>query len=338
MNNIEQIESNLNLLEKKGQLYSKESIELIENWVISKSTETIGISEEITAENLEKDYGYYKVFGNSSDKNIDVLFIVLHGGLLLPHQFHNFFGFTRWKSIAQSILQNHDVGIRWLTNQFIQNLKTSEYKYKIIFYNYSRIGTDVNRLFVEDQIVDSPYRGEGLWSSSTNKTEISSIMVDPFFSRVEEIIKSTNPKFIVHPHTYDTFGGGKASSGHEIDSQNKRPASMIFNYYNQYRGRAFGKYHPEKNARFYFLNNEKNIEKVINIQKAFLSKIPNLEEEVEVTVDYPYVSPPQLPGLLRTYTKAPQLIVENRKDLFEHGHNQIFQSLDSICKEFIDSV
>jgi hypothetical protein len=182
-------------------------------------------------------------------------------------------------------------------------------------------------------MVDQAYRGDSLWKPAVEKEVIGEKLIDPLFAAIEKFVKERNPKFLFYMHSYDRFGGGKASGGHEKNSGFlERPPSMIFNHHHLTED-ALGIYGDQQNIELDLLTKEQ-VEIIQQVQFEQLATLKPLQgQKFEVPVDYPYASPRQFPLLASTYFTGPQLVLEYRKDLFRTGMEEIMESVGLITNQ-----
>lgn len=271
---------------------------------------------------------------NKSGK-IQTLFVFNHTGKEIPWQYKDYFVTEDEDRLRKVIDANHDFG----TEVVMERLKSiaeenPELGWKVMFFPVSRVFADSNRLERHEQIVDQPYRGEGVWNQDVDKDKVGAELIDPFMAEFERTLQENPIKFIFYIHSMDEFGGGQASGSHEVAQKGaRRPESMIFNKY-AFKTRPYGMYGPEgEDGEVDFnLLTENQIRTIERIHANHLRKIPGLEtEHIDIPIDYPYISPRQVCGLASRYFDGPQLVIDIRKDLFVDGAECIANSVVEIA-------
>lgn len=332
----QQIDKKLDELQSGVGLYNDEAMQLLEQWAILQTQETYKISTvlEIPKELIITETKHFIHLGNSKGKD-DVLFLFPHTGINLPRgEFVEQLNLENWLDVGFAMTINRDAGTRFIVNKLIEDTQKSDFSYSIIIAKYNRNVLDANRLRLQDQVPDKPFKGISLWKDGADRKEAVKKLLDPFLEYLEEYIHSYKPKFIFQPHTYDTHSGESNGSDSHDKHAGKRPTNMIFNHY-EFKDNAVGDYGDENLALNFDLLDNETIQTVQNIQYKHIRQIYGLSEEPDIPVDFPYVSPIQLCGLIKTWTNAPHLILENRKDLFYQGEKQIYDAIVEITKEVI---
>lgn len=291
--------------------------------------EEITIPSYVRVSNIPK---YSKYFDDGTDKPIDVLFAFNHSGLLVPDEFSKFY--TKDISIIEdTVIQNHDVGTRYILNHLLRNINSSNYRYGILFDEVSRVVADSNRLTREEQVVEKAYRGESIWiSKDIDRTIIGSSTIDDTYTYLQSFIKIQKKlKFILYMHSMDQFNGGRPSGNHELgnDKKEERPIAMIFNKY-KFDHNSYGIYGPDKSVDFNLLP-DRSIKKIKN---CFIENT-QLGKSEDIKIDYPYISPRQMCGFVSQFTKIPQLVLDVRKDLFIKNADNISRSVEDIPLIFL---
>lgn len=326
-----EIKENLDALQEKGLLRSQESLDLMVRYAELQSAELIGnpesLSELYKLDLVEDDE---TIFIGDFNKKLDTLYIFTHSGVDVPRaeKYLEMYNLENWQSFAHALYSNRDAGALKVIPEMIEVAKNSyqNYNFGIVMYKYNRNAADSNRVRPAEQIYDNPYKGISLWKQGVDKNTLFKELLNPFFQKLVRLIKQTQPNFMFHPHTYDTCSGeGHTAHSHDLHS-GKRPTGMIFNHY-EFETEAFGVYGKKNDsANFDFLTPDQ-IKDIQMIQNKKIQPLLPKHERAACTVDFPYISPRQLPGVFKSYFGIPQLVLEYRKDLFVRGFDQIVESL-----------
>lgn len=292
----------------------------------------------VIPENLQVETGVsYNIYYQGDLEDTEVLYIFNHSGLEVPEQFSNFL-IADQEELANTIYLNHDIGTRYLASELLDKLSKglNDYDYAVVIFNYSRVVIDSNRLQIAEQLVNTPYRGESIWAKTEGREVISQELISPFFHKVTELAQLPKLKLVFYPHSMDEYGGGKASGGHEIAGNgDRRPPTMIFREY-KFDSYPYGDYGEDRQVDFDLVSREQ----VISIQEVHNQHLEKISqgtgEEAYTEVDYPYVSPRQLCGLVSKYFAGPQLVLDVRKDLFGKGGDELAASTDKISQATIN--
>lgn len=277
--------------------------------------EKVGRVDELTIPStitvLEKQWGY--LFLPKEAGAIDTLVVFVHSGIRVPEGFDNLLNIGTPEDIAnlaESILLNVDLGGALVASRVLQQLNDNP-STAVLWYDYTRVVGDPNRIALDEQLPHKAFRGESPWTSEADTPEKRKPLADatilPFFADLTQIIEQHNPKLIVSPHTYDPVGGGVVSSS-IIDTMGNslRPAGMIFQE-NTFDPQLQTLLTPEQLAKM----------KELYLQT--LQRLSTLQESrnVTVTVDEPYKIGLTLVVWLQLLQRKTHFMYEMRKDMFE---------------------
>jgi hypothetical protein len=337
---IKKIESNLDKLVRDNKLATPEGFEAMETWILQMTKSEFGFVDDliIPSDLKVKKIGGGRFITRPRQRSADTIYVFLHTGISLDLEFAKFLKLDNWWNIADTVYENYDRGGRALATELLEEMSEDKNcNYAIAVFDISRVLCDANRITREEQVVHQSYKGVPVWECESDKEAIGKRLADPFVFEFEKFTKKMNPKFIFFVHTYDHFGGGKPSGKHEIVTGFlERPFSMVFNHHKLDK-KAYGIYLKKQKAEVDLLSS-KHIDIVQFTQKKHLSKIRSVNgNKIEVPVDYPYASPRQLPILVSSYFKGPQLVLEFRKDLFRYGFENIMDSIKEITKLIVNA-
>lgn len=348
---LKKIEAKLDKLAVAGGLACAEGLELMQTWYEYMSGEEFGFYDELilpSSSNLDiLEAGGGLFIKQKGAENVETVYVFLHHGIDLDLELMRYFKQDNWFQLVDTIYQNADRGTRWMATELLAELESGdelhvEGGFAVALYNISRVMADGNRITREEQVVLNPYKGESVWKDELLqgnseggleqvREEVGAKLVDPFVQLLRDQVRELKPKFLFYPHTYDRYGGGNASGGHERnDGVLERPPSMmIVNHFREEK--AHGIYGPEDASLEVDFISKKQIEFIQEMQKELLGGIRDLAgKQLEIPVDYPYHNPLQLPMALWQDFKGPQLVLEYRKDLFRNGQAQILESMQRI--------
>ncbi|MCA9369370.1 hypothetical protein KC721_03660 [Candidatus Woesebacteria bacterium] len=306
-----------------------QNLEVISHHVATLSAEKSALYDtmNIPASMYAKEYSWGSVLMASKTAKIDTFMFFVHSGTTLPESVASYLIPNQEQQVAQTIALNIDLGGGAVASQLAEVLQ--EYpNVAIIWYGHTRLVGDANRVYVDEQIPYSPYRGETLWSMEENSDDfsrmrelISAETVGSFLDDVSQLVAQHEPRTCLYFHSYDTkAAGGRATKTitDSFDSNSLRPAGMLF-YEN-----------PQAIDRP-FITAEHRDEVVVLISQ-LLSAIPYLETtgRSDVTVDEPYKAAESLLTYVGTLIpEAEQLFFEVRKDLFIEAPEDTTQAVVS---------
>ncbi len=258
-----------------------------------------------------KEWGY--VFFPQNAEKIDTLIIFVHSGIRVPDGFDNLLNIGSPEAIAdfvETVVLNVDLGGGLVASNLLAQLNENP-STALVWYDYTRITGDPNRVFLEEQLPDKPFRGATPWSTEAqtvvSRAPIVEATIAPFFSDLLDLTKQYQPRLIISPHTYDPLGGGFVSASiTDTFGETLRPAGMIFQE---------NTYAPELGT----LLSPEDIERLQKMYTLALSKISTLEkaQNVQVTIDEPYKIGLTLVVWLQMMQKCSHFMFEMRKDMFE---------------------
>lgn len=319
MNSFKIKKDKIQLLVKK---YAREKLGYQDILVVPKDflEETIGGGRIIMSKKLQK---------------CDVVFAFVHSGTkLVDKKFSDQIKIANTTKTAKLIFDNYDLGTPYIASKLLKYTKIIK-RSAFIYYDLTRVVGDPNRLKRKDQFPDQQFRGESLFSQKTDKNLLGRVYIDKFFDGVLEFLQEKRPKFVYWIHTYDEYGGGKATT---IDnSKGKRPVGMIFQKY-RFKKEAFGRYKNKNSSADFNLLEDKHIDVIQKIIKdQFRDKIYLKGEKIDFPVDFPYQSPIMLPGLVKfEFPNIFQVTTEYRKDLVaKEKINTVVSSILEITNQIL---
>ena len=325
-----------------SSFYTEKDLLKFEQLARKKTTEVYSVSTDLRFDDslVIEDNEIFTHFRikSSYETRDDVLYLFPHTGFDLPRgKFSDWLNLENKREVVDSMILNRDAGTTYVLNSLLRYIRDLPFSYSIIYPKLNRNVIDFNRLKLDEQIPDVPFSGISLWKKGVDKQEIVNTFVNPFLEYLEAYIKSYKPRFILQPHTYDEYSGkSNGSNKHDIHN-GKRPTNMIFNRY-KFDKEAVGDYGDKNLSMDFELLTPLQIEVIQNIQLRYTNLIPFLNEEAKVTVDFPYVSPVQLCGLIKLWTDSPHLILENRKDLLKNGYFYIYNAIVKISEGVLDTL
>ncbi len=237
---------------------------------------------------------------------IEVVHVVPHGGMQLPAQFADTFAATDPRLLAQSIVDNCDLG----TAAMATRLALQPLGRAVAFFDCTRLLADANRALPEQQVPHAAYRGVSLLRADlpeTKRREIRTTLVQPWHTAIEQCIAdhAHTLRRIVHHHSFDEFPG--SATPHDR-SRERRPAAMLFQ---DRQNNGGGSFLPATELR--------------RIVAALRAPLQRLDATAQVEVDSTYVAP-AMPIVPRT---VPICVYELRKDLLRDraAREQLFAAL-----------
>ncbi|MCB9801108.1 MAG: hypothetical protein H6773_02915 [Pseudomonadales bacterium] len=306
-----------------------QNLEVISHHVTSSSEEksalydAVNIPESVYA----TEYSWGSVLMASKTAKIDTFMFFVHSGTSLPKSVTAYLLPNQEWQVAQAIALNVDLGGGAVATQLAEALQ--EYpNVAIIWYDFTRLVGDANRVNVDEQIPYSPYRGDALWNVEENsdafvhlRNQIAAETVVPFFDDVSTLVAQHKPRTCLYFHSYDPKSAGGTITktvSDSFDPEALRPAGMVF-------------YENPQVAERPFMSAEHRDDVVALLGQLFLA-IPYVTttERTDITVDEPYKAAESL----LTYVDAlipdaEQLFFEVRKDLFVEAPEDTTQAVVS---------
>lgn len=271
------------------------------------------------------------IFYPENARAIDTVVIFLHSGIRIPEDFVHLFTLTpeeKLIQLAQTITLNVDLGGGLIASELLRQLADNP-TIAVVWYDYSRVVGDANRMYLEQQVPTLPYKGSSPWSPQASLLENRKVLVqqslENFFVDVRQLITTLKPKLIISPHTYDETSGGLTTPG-LLDAgsiTSLRPAGMLFQHNTD----------PDPATDFTFLPPEKSelVKTALYQTLALLSTLDG--KDIEVCIDFPYLVPMILPVWLKLQASADHLIFEIRKDAFYNCSPQDIQHIVTFLLE-----
>jgi predicted N-formylglutamate amidohydrolase len=223
---------------------------------------------------------------------IEVLHVVAHGGTELPEQFADTYAPQDPRLLAQSMLDNADLG----TAAMATRLALQPHGRAVAFFGCTRLLVDANRALTEQQVPRTTYRGVPLLRddlSAERRAEVAATLLQPWLAGIEQCLADHRQTVtrIVHHHSFDEFPG--SATPHDR-SRARRPAAMLFQ---DRQNNGGGTFLPQGELQ--------------RLVAALRTPLRRLDATAEVEVDSSYVAP-MMPIVPHT---VPVCVYELRKDL-----------------------
>lgn len=281
--------------------YSQQKLGRVDQLVIPETVETI-----------EKQWGY--LFLPKDSQKIDTLVIFVHSGIRVPDGFDNLLNVGTPEAVAnlaEAIILNVDLGGSLVASRVLQQLAEHPTA-AVVWYDYTRVVGDPNRVALDEQVPNRAFRGESPWSSEAPDALARKPLVDAtvqlFFADLLTLLKDYQPKVVISPHTYDPVGGGIVSSS-IIDTlgNSLRPAGVIF----------------QENTFVPELGTLLTPEEAAKMQEIYLKTLQRISTlqgagNIAVPLDEPYKIGFTLVVWMQMLHESAHFMYEMRKDMFEN--------------------
>lgn len=250
-------------------------------------------------------------------------------------------GLTK-SEIAETIEINRDSGFE----QIIGILKS---RGETVFsYPYARVLTDANRLHLEHQMPEQPYRGSKLVNFTNElRQELFEKYLRPWQMQIIRTVSENPNAVIVHWHSMDTYSNGNSNISSNSNNGDLRPAGQIVSRVDFDRS-SLQQYFPDQANGIVEaqLLDEENSQAVLTIFNKHLAQQSSVNSFF--VADNPYklfgtkpdgspILGPILSCLLSQANQNrvnKQLVFEIRKDLFDNSTTT--KALDAAVSEIIE--
>ncbi len=300
--------------------------EQVKTVVAELSCQNSGLFDSLQAEKglFVRELPWGKVVSAFAEATIDTLVFFVHSGTNLPTECEPFLNEKGVDQLAKTIIDNVDLGGGLVTSELSTYLKKSP-GMAIVWYDFTRLVGDANRVNLDEQIPFVPYRGASIWKAGGDFTKVQALVakqtVQPFYEDAEALFREYSPTLCIYFHSYDERAAGGSATKTVSDSFEAtalRPAGMIF------------RENPQ-DAKNPFLSDTE----VVELSKLLENKLKTIEyvlttERTDVTIDEPY----RAAASLLTYLKALKpsvrhLFFEVRKDIFKSAPAASVQAVTS---------
>lgn len=242
--------------------------------------------------------------------------------------------------LAYTIEVNRDSGFEQIMDILKSRGET------VFSYPYARVLTDANRLYLEHQMPEQPYRGSKLVDFSLElRQELFEKYLKPWQTQIIRTVTENPEAVIVHWHSMDTYSNGNSNISSNSNNGELRPAGQILSRVDFDRNSMIP-YFPDIQGGVvenHLLSDERAVLNIFNKHLGGLSSRNPL-----FVADSPYklfgtqpdgtrILGPILSCLLshaNNYQTNKQLFFEVRKDLFTNSTTTT--ALDTAISEIIE--